>query len=273
MATYAAVMALGGASLCVAATAGPAGAAKLPSKLADFAHCPVDVKVVATCLFSSTTNTTFTMGSTTVTSTSPTTIALGLGYKKGKIIVVLPDDGSQAMNAPPIPLPGGLTGISGQGGSGVTEVTATPQLVGLPAVSLFNLLSANGPGLTMPIDVLVSTPSGALGSDCTIGDTATPITLNLTTGTTDPPGPNTPITGDVGTLTSTNKGLLTDNGLTLVDNAFAVPGADNCGTDGVLDEVLDLDKGLPSAAGSNTAILSGTTYTAPASLIRRYIHH
>ena len=178
---------------------------------------------------------------------------------------MLPDDGTPALVAPAIPLPGGLTGISGSGGE--LAVTATPQLVGRPTVSLKNLLSANGAGLTMPIDVLVSTPSGALGPDCTIGDKATPITLNLTTGTTSPPPPNTPITGAVGTAVSSSKGLITDTGLTLVDNAFAVPGADNCGTDGVLDEVLDLDKGLPSAAGSNTAILAGSSYLAPASLI------
>jgi 7-keto-8-aminopelargonate synthetase-like enzyme len=59
--------------------------------------------------------------------------------------------------------------------------------------------------------------------------------------------------------------------MTLVDNAFAVPGADNCGPDGSLDEVLDLDKSLPSAAGSNSAILSGKSFTAPASLIRSYV--
>ncbi|HTT87073.1 MAG TPA: hypothetical protein VMF60_06885, partial [Acidimicrobiales bacterium] len=184
---------------------------------------------------------------------------------------VLPDNGTQALQSPAIPLPGGLTGIQGLSG-GDLSVTATPQLVGLPTVSLGALLTANGPGLTLPIDVLVSTPSGALGPDCTIADAASPITLNLTTGTTDPPSPNTPITGAMGTLSSTNQGLLTDNGITLVDNSFAVPGADNCGSGGVLDEVLDLDKGLPSAAGNNTAILSGSSYTVPAKVIRRYLH-
>ena len=61
-------------------------------------------------------------------------------------------------------------------------------------------------------------------------------------------------------------------GLTLVDNSFAVPGTDNCGSDGILDPVLNFDKGLPSPAGSNTAILSGSSYTAPAALVRKYIH-
>jgi hypothetical protein len=185
-------------------------------------------------------------------------------------VAVLPDDGTQALQSPAVPLPGGLTGISGLG-SGELAVTVTPQMVGLPTVDLGNLLTASGPGLTLPLDVLISTPSGALGSDCTIADAADPITLNLTTGATNPPSPNTPITGAPGTLSSTPKGLITITDMTLVDNAFAVPGTDSCGVDGILDPVLDLDKGLPSPAGSNTAILSGSSYTAPAKLIRRYL--
>ncbi|HEY7948508.1 MAG TPA: hypothetical protein VID75_12595, partial [Acidimicrobiales bacterium] len=219
--SLAASMAAAGAVISLLVMPGAAGARTLPSSLADFAHCPVDVKGVATCLFSSTTSTTFQIGSTTVTSTSPTTLSLGLSYtKSGQAVVVLPTDGTQALQAPAIALPGGLTGL-GLGG-GELAVTVTPQLVGLPTASLVNLLGAHGPGLALPIDVLVSTPSGVLGSDCTIGDATGPLVLNLTTGTTDPPGPNTPITGSVGTLTGSANGTLVDTGLTLVDNAFAV---------------------------------------------------
>ena len=266
------VLSLVGMSLFVTLTPGMAGAKtkKVPADLAQFANCPVNVTGVATCLFSSTTSTTFEIGSTTVTSSAPTTISLGLSYTKtDQPVVVLPDNGTAALQSPAIPLPGGLTGISGLDG-GDLAVTVTPQLVGLPTVSLGNLLTGSAPGLTLPIDVLVSTPTGLLGPDCTIGDAADPITLNLTTGTTNPPSPNTPISGAIGTTTSTPKGLITVAGMTLVDNSFAVPGTDNCGTDGVLDEVLDLDKSLPSAAGSNTAILSGSSYTAPAKLVKKY---
>ena len=257
----------------VASPSGPAGAkAKppgLPASLAQFANCPVDVAAVATCLYSSTTSTTFEIGSTTITSSLPTTLTLGLSYTKSdQPIAVLPDNGTQALQSPAVPVPGGLTGI-GELGGGELAVTATPQLVGIPTVSLANLLGGNGTGLTLPIDVLISTPTGLLGSDCTIGDAADPILLNLTTGTTNPPSPNTPISGATGTTSTTAKGLITVTGMSLVDNSFAVPGADNCGTDGVLDSVVDLQKGLPSAAGSNTAILAGSSYTAPAKLIRK----
>jgi len=50
-----------------------------------------------------------------------------------------------------------------------------------------------------------------------------------------------------------------------------VPGANNCGTNGLLDSIVNLQKGLPSAAGSNTAILTGSSYTVPARLVRKHL--
>jgi hypothetical protein len=260
-----------GALVLVGSSPAYGSAKALPSYLAKFRNCPINVAQVATCLFSSTTSTTFEIGSTTVSSKSPTTLSFGIRYtSSGAPIVVLPDNGTPAMHAPAIPVPGGLTGVSSLG-TGELAVTATAQLVGLPKMNLAALLTGNGPGLTLPVDVLLGTPSGALGKNCTLADAAGPITLHLTTGTTSPPGPNKPITGSTGTAKSTPQGLIYLTGMTLVDNAFAVPGAQNCGSDGVLDEPIDLQKGLPSPAGSNTAMLSGSSYTAPASLIRSYL--
>jgi hypothetical protein len=250
----------------------PAGAASLPANLAKFANCPIDNPQVAVCLYSATTSTTFVIGSTTLKSTAPTKVSLGLSFNaQGQPQVVLPDNGTQAVVSQPVPLPGGLLGIPGGPSTGPLAVTVTPQLAGEPLVSLANLLGRQGPGFTLPIDVLVSNSSGLLGSDCTIADAASPITLNLTTGKTNPPAPNKPVKGVLGKVTSKNNGVVSITGLTLVDNAFAVPGADNCGPDGILDEILDLDKGLPSAAGNNSATLSGSSFTAPASLIRQYL--
>jgi hypothetical protein len=268
---WALASALGAVSVLVAAAPGSASASSLPKSLAKFANCPVDNPAVTLCLYSATSSTTFQIGSTTVSSTSPSKISLGLIQTDSGFTAVLPDNGTQALTSPAIPLPGGLLGIPGAPDSGPLAVDVTPQLVGLPTVSLINLLSQNGPGLTMPLDVLVSNSLNLLGSDCTLADSADPITLNLTTGTTDPPPPNTPISGAIGGVKGHNNGVTKISTMTLVDNAFAVPGADNCGPDGSLDEVLDLDKSLPSAAGSNSAILSGKSFTAPASLIRSYV--
>ncbi len=125
-------LAASSAALLVALSPGPANAGTLPPSLAMFAHCPIGNKAVTLCMFSSTTNTTFTIGKTTVSSTAPATISLGVISKpSGQLIVVLPTDGSSALTSPPIPLPGGLTGIPGLGGH-LLEVDVTPQLVGVP---------------------------------------------------------------------------------------------------------------------------------------------
>lgn len=271
LATWAGAAALAGASLLVAVTPGVARAATLPPNLAKFANCPVKDLKITLCLYSKTTSTTFEIGSTTVSTTSATKVSLGLIQDGSVFTAVLPDNGTPALVSPSVPLPGGLLGIPGAPAGGPLAVDVTPQLVGVPTVNLFNLLDADGPGLALPIDVLVSTPTGLLGPDCTIGDASDPIIPNLTTGTTNPPSPNTPITGSVGKVHGTNEGETIIKGMSLVDNAFAVPGTDNCGPDGVLDEILDLDKGLPSAAGNNTAILSGDSYAIAASVIRGYI--
>jgi hypothetical protein len=263
------LMTVGAVSGLVVGIPGTARAASLPAGLAKFSHCPVDNPAVTLCLYSATASTTFEIGSTVVSSTSPTTLSFGVKFNKaGQPTVVLPDDGSQALQSPATPLPGGLSGIPGAPGGGPLEVDVTPQLVGLPTLNLGALLTGTGTGLTLPIDVAVSNP--LLGTDCTIADQADPIALNLTTGTTNPPSPNVPITGSPGTVKGKANGLLNFRGMKLVDNSFAVPGAYNCGTDGILDPILDLDKQLPSAAGSNTAILQGSSTTAPASLIRKY---
>ena len=92
----------------VAGSSGPAGAKSkptdVPPSLAKFANCPVNVASVATCLYSSTTSTTFEIGSTTITSSAPTTLSLGLSCtKSGRPVVVLPDNGPRPFSRPPCP--------------------------------------------------------------------------------------------------------------------------------------------------------------------------
>jgi PKD repeat protein len=93
---------------------------------------------------------------------------------------------------------------------------------------------------------LEGSPSGiSLGSSCFIG----PLALNVTTGTTSPPPPNTPISG-VPYDPANGTG-------TLVNNSFSVPGASGCGPLGLANGPINDQLGLPSAAGRNTAILEG----------------
>jgi hypothetical protein len=211
---------------------------------------------------------TFQINSTTLTETSPIKVSLGLIQNAdGTTTVVVPDDGSPALSAKPITVPGGLIGIPGA--SGPLAVTATPQLVGLPSFSLLNLETTDGPAISLPSDVLLSNP--LLGSDCTVGSSTDPTTLNLTDGTTNPPAPNKPITGTIGKVRANKYGGVSTRGTVLVDNSFAVPGAANCGLLGVLDPIINQQKGFPSPAGTNSVTLTGTSELVPASVIRHYL--
>src|SRR5205085_7737385 len=94
-------------------------------------------------------------------------------------------------------------------------------------------------------------------------------------GTTNPPGPNHPITGSPGTLElgAGGGGIGKLSGVSLVDNAFAAPGVNGCGalplTPLVVDPLVDIDAGLPAASGHNTAIMNGTVLNTEARLVEQ----
>jgi hypothetical protein len=252
-------------------TAQAAPATSLPARYAQFKNCPVNNKKVSYCLAASSSSA-FTIGSTTLDSNGPVVLSVGLVTKGAGFTVVLPTNGTKALSANPISVPGGLTGTGLLGSPGqVLSVTATPQLVGTPLFNINNMETMSGPTFTLPIDVVLNTPLGLLGSDCTIASATSPITLKLTDGKTKPPKPNKSITGGLKTLKVDSNGVLSASGVKLVDNSFSVSGAANCGLLGLLDGIVNSQKDLPSAAGHNTAILSGTAGMAPASIIRKYL--
>jgi PKD repeat protein len=89
-------------------------------------------------------------------------------------------------------------------------------------------------------------------SDCHLGSQDSPLEFHLTTGTTSPDPPNTPIKG---TPYSDKTGLLK-----VVDNSFSLPASSGC--DPVimgftLSGKFDQQAGLPSPDGNNTLIISG----------------
>jgi hypothetical protein len=149
---------------------------------------------------------------------------------------------------------------------GITAVTATTELavpanqIGLSDSALLEpvLTEVFGiPALTLPVKVKLDNP--LLGSECYIGSNTEPITLKLTTGKTNPPAPNKTIKGSVGELTTRAEGrILVVKNNSLVDNSFSAPGTNGCGLFGLLDPILNAALGVPSKAGTNTAILNGT---------------
>jgi hypothetical protein len=150
---------------------------------------------------------------------------------------------------------GGLLGSTGN--SWLDELLAEHEAFRVHAT----IESAGQPGtfnkfpLTVPVKVHLENP--LLGNTCYIGSEASPIVLNLTTGTTNPPAPATPITGKAASkleAEAERPAVRAQNGGVLVDNTFATPAAEGCqinvGPFHVnIDEAVNQSWGLPAAAG------------------------
>ncbi len=257
----------GRALLVVFACAVALGALAAPSALAKavpneayakFVNCPVSVKKLEYCVVVSVTGGEFKVGSKTVTINKPITLQGGILEKSETLV---PPAHGPMLSRTPLTVPGGLTGIEGVGG----EVTATTELVGPVTLNSGNLLDERGIAATLPIRVKLEGP--VIGNECYIGSELEPISLRLTSGTTNPPAPNAPISGTKGSLNITEGGTIVGlEGVSLVDNSFAAPGVNGCGesASSIIDPVVDLDSGLPSTAGNNTAIMDqDVAETAP----------
>ncbi len=261
--------------------------AELTGELAKFSKCPLSNPAVEICFSSETTGGTFTMGNKTVPLKNPVVLKGGASGPEGilgPLTIYAPTDGI-TLSKTPQTVPGGLLGVEAPGwwpsilrnlfnetiNNGFTGVTATVELAGSTSsikANFFNALTQSGTVFGLPVKVKLSNPF--LGSNCYIGSSSNPIQLNLITGTTSPPAPNTPISGSPGVPEETETFLALKNNR-LVDNSFSAPGANGCG--GILfswavDPFVNSIVGVPSAAGKNTAILEGSSYLSPAEILR-----
>jgi hypothetical protein len=249
-------------------------------EFAVFADCPVTTAQI--CIAASTESGEFVVGKKTVPIEKTITLQGGLNETGGTGLEFVAAKDGNTLTKTPQNVPGGLAGlincteIKGSGlleilergtckatfENGLTGVTATTELAG-PAssiqVNLANLLNAEGAALQLPVKVRLENP--LLGSACYLGSNAHPIVLPLTTGTTSPPLPNKPITGNVGELTFNTEGsILTVLHNSLVNNSFAAPATNGCGGlfEFLIGPIVNSSLGVPSASGHNTAILNGT---------------
>jgi hypothetical protein len=166
---------------------------------------------------------------------------------------------------------GGLTKVKQKvpgGVIGLTGLTWLAEFLGIEALTLYATTELAGTALIggtsfarLPIKVHLENSTGVLGKSCYVGSTSNPIVLNLTTGTTSPPPPNTPITGKAPFLEfePTYEIQKANNG-TYVDNAFAAPGASGCvltlfGFIPIsINGLVNAQSGLPAAAGTNSTV-------------------
>jgi hypothetical protein len=261
-------------------------ASAFSGEYARFNTCPLSNPSVLLCLSAESSGGTFTMGKKTVPLVNEVRLRGGLAATEDPAVAVLvaPTDGVVISKAAQ-PVPGGLLGITAPNwwpqflkdlfnetiNNGFTGVTATVELAGSPSsikVNLSNYLTQSGAAFSFPVKVKLSNPF--LGSNCYIGSNSNPVKLNLTTGTTAPPPPNSPISGSPGEFSELEEKLISFKHNKLVDNSFAAPGANGCGGlfSFLVDPFVESIVGVPSPAGTNTAILEGASYLGNATALR-----
>jgi hypothetical protein len=273
-------------AVALAATA-PAMAGQPKGNFVDFNHCPLKNPELTFCVYAESTGGEFSIKTTKVPIIKASTVVLQGGSilnEETGAETFVEAEGAETLKKTPLAVPGGLLGIIAPEAlpkflqviinklvsEGLAGVTATAELVGTPGISRANLIESSGTAVSLPTRIHLE--NTFLGKECYIGSKTSPVTFNLTTGTTSPPEPNKPITGTLGQLEFGNEfQYVIARGNRLVDNAFSVPGANGCG--GVLlslliDPAIELKLGLPSAAGNNTAILEGELQNGGAGAVR-----
>jgi hypothetical protein len=255
--TFARLLTAAGAAILALALLAPAAqAAETAPGFEQFAGCPTPEESPGTplCIRSDVTGGHLQMGSKDVPIENPLTLVGGVdlsfeGFTPG------PEGGLSKTKQK---VPGGVIGLTGLTwlleffGSDALTLYAVTELAGVPSNFTFATV-------TLPIKVHLINTTGLLGDNCYVGSD-TPITLHLTTGTTNPPPPNEPISGTEPEFGETETVVFAKNG-TYVDNAFAVPGANGCelklfgGLITIdLDEFVNEQGSLPSPAGHNETV-------------------
>ncbi|HEY7455680.1 MAG TPA: hypothetical protein VH703_00260 [Solirubrobacterales bacterium] len=246
------------ALLAVALLAPTASAGETAPGYEQFSGCPTPEESPGTpvCVRSDVSGGHLQMGTKDVPIENPLVLSGGVDIEFEGFIAG-PEGG---LSKTPQKVPGGVLGLTGLTwlleffGSEALTLYATTELAGVP--SGFTIAT-----VTLPIKVHLTTPSGVLGNNCYIGSNTNPIVLHNTTGTTNPPPPNEPISGKSPKISEDEElGIIhIDDGI-YVDNSFAVPGASGCvlklfgfipiSLNGFVNE----QAGLPSPAGTNETV-------------------
>lgn len=263
LATVGTAVALTAAVFAAPAAAGPTGEFK------QFAQCEYENTEVSTCVDWTWSAGTLGIGEKSIPIVNP--ITLQASYVEE--MDLLGATNGDTLSKTPQPVPGGLKGVTAPGSwpewlqeyfneqieTGFTGVNATIELTG-PTKGLTNatqstenLLLEEGTALTLPVKIHLENP--ILGSNCYLGSNSEPIDLHLTTGTSGA------LKGSAGELMFNETFTIADfTKVRLVDNTFAVPGANGCG--GIfstyIDPLVDSIFGTPAGVGENHAVLEGT---------------
>jgi hypothetical protein len=268
--------------------------AKLVGEFTKFTNCPYKDPTALKCIYSVTESGEVVLGSKKVPIVNPVTLQGAYGEpveekEGGEFYPFIAATNGVTLSKSPQPVPGGLAGLVNCKElkepflrfsceltleNGVTGVNSTLELA-KPAsairISENNLAAQEGVAMQLPVKFHLENPF--LGSNCYVGSSTNPVIWNLTTGTTNPPPPNTPISGSGGEgEVLEGARIIRFKNNKLVDNAWAAPGVNGCGgflVELLLNPVINTSAGLPAAAGKNTAILKNTLMVASAFTVNR----
>jgi hypothetical protein len=253
------------ASTALAASHNPKG------EYAGFKECPLNRATITDCVLSVSNGGFFTIGKKTVPLKNPVTLQGGF-EGEGAAVKFYGAENGDTLSKTPQPVPGGLLGITAptwwpkfiqdwfneQISKGFTGVNATVELTGptkgLTNVKLSteNLLTRKGTALGLPAKIHLE--NAILGSSCYLGSEGSPVQINFTTGK------DGAIEGVVGTVSFNPEfTIVTISGGKLVNNSFVAPGVNGCGGifSFLVDPLVNSILGVPSGAGTNTAVLEG----------------
>ncbi|HWA53396.1 MAG TPA: hypothetical protein VG816_04410 [Solirubrobacterales bacterium] len=265
--------------------------AKLVGEFTKFAQCPYTNAKAIKCIYSVTEKGEVILGSKKVPIEKPVTLQGAYAEpveekEEAEFYPFLAATNGITLSKAPQNVPGGLLGIIPEASqpalvkalikfffeNSLTGVNSTLELA-KPAseirVSENNLAGEIGTALQMPVKVHLENPF--LGKNCFVGSSSSPITWKLTTGTTNPPAPNKPITGSGGEGELLEKArILKLNNNKLVDNAWSAPKAAGCGgiISFLVDPIINSQLGT-TTAGHNSAELKGTLYEASAFTVNK----
>jgi hypothetical protein len=264
------------AALTTLALAGSASA-KLTGEYKKFEFCPYTNPEVNRCLYAPTTSGEVILGSKKVPIVNPAIVQGGYAKPVEGFSKFFAATNGVTLSKAAQPVPGGLAGFvnckeisnfllrlgcEAIFENGLTGVNSTLELA-KPAseirISEIHLAEEEEVALKLPVMVHLENP--LFGESCYVGSESTPINWELTTGLTSPPEPNKPIHGTEGKVKFLEEGtILHLEGDSLVDNAWSAPSASGCGgiVSFIIDPIVNASAGLPSAAGHNTAILTGS---------------
>jgi hypothetical protein len=249
-----------------------------------FNNCPSTNPEVNKCITSTVSSGEVVLGSKKVPIVNPVVLQGGYGFPEEGFSQFVGATNGVTLSKASQPVPGGLAGFVNckeisnfilrtscewtleNGITGLNSTVELAQPASAIKISESHLLFGKGVALVLPVKVHLENPF--LGSSCYIGSSSSPILWNLTTGTTAPPAPNTPIKGNPGTGEAIEGGgIFKISGTKLVDNAWSAPGASGCGgpiVELLLDPIINAASGVPAAAGKNTVVQNTTSYSANA---------